>query len=110
MSDTDVDGNRLLTAGIWRSDSTPNLEVQGGQGMHFVVTNTGVLGVSVSVTANDGEEQSSTIAALGVGDLRFSNFGPEPHTWRFNPSIESEGSVVSWRLHSTWIPGDPPNG
>jgi hypothetical protein len=107
--ETDADGNRLLTTGIWRSDSAPPLSVQGGQGMHFVVTNPNVLPASLSVSANSGEEHSSIVAPSGAADFGFSIFGNEPHSWTFNPSIETDGSTLIWKLFSTWIPGDPPN-
>jgi hypothetical protein len=57
--------------------------------MHFVVTNTGITGLSLSIAANNGLQRSSTLAALGVGDFRFEDSGPEPHGWTFTPSIET---------------------
>ena len=62
--ETDADGNRLLITGLWRSDSTPSLTVQGGQGMHFVVTNSNVLPATLSISGDDGEEASRSLLLL----------------------------------------------
>ena len=77
--------------------------------MHFVVTNSNVLPATLSISGDDGEEATSIVAPLGTADFRFSNFGNEPHSWTFTPSIDTDGSILSWKLFSTWIPGDPPN-
>lgn len=110
MSEADSDGRRLLTTGSWTADSAPDVTVQGGQVMHFAVKNANVLGVSLSIKAQTGEEHGMIILPGTTGDYVFSQFGSEPMGWRFTPSITSDAAVVTWKLYSTWIPGDPPNG
>lgn len=104
---TDSDGLRLLTSGSWNSGTT--LMVQGGQGMHFKISNTNVLGTTITITAQSGESHSSIILPMGSVDLTFSIFGNEPMGWTFNISTDSDAFIVTWCLYSTWIPGDSPN-
>src|SRR6266700_3200418 len=103
----DSDGRRLLTSGSWNSGT--NLTVQGGQGMHFNISNANVLGTTITIAANSGESHSTIITPLGSADLQFSIFGNEPMGWTFNISTNSDAFIVTWCLYSTWIPGDPPN-
>jgi len=110
MSEVDSDGRRLLTTGSWTADSTPDVSVQGGQSMHFAVTNANLLGVSLSIKAQDGQEHGMIILPATIGDYVFASFGNEPMGWTFTPTIDSDAAVVTWKLFSTWIPGDPPNG
>ena len=109
MSDVDSGGRRLLTTGSWTAGSTPDVSVQGGQSMHFAVTNANILGASVSIKAQDGEQFGMIILPATTGDFVFASFGNEPTSWTFTPTIDSDAAVVTWKLYSTWIPGDPPN-
>ncbi len=110
MNEVDSDGRRLLTSGSWTADSTPDVAVQGGQSMHFAVTNVNVLGVSLTINAQDGQQQGGLILPGMTADYIFSAFGREPMGWTFSPKIDSDAAVLTWKLFSTWIPGDPPNG
>ena len=110
MSVGDSSGRRLLTTGSWTAESTPVISIQGGQSMHFAVSNANALGVSISITAQDGEQQGSIILPATTADYIFAAFGAEPMGWTFTPTIDSDAAVVTWQLFSTWIPGDPPNG
>jgi hypothetical protein len=79
--------------------------------MNFVVHNGNVLGTTLTIEADTGEKHSAVIPP-GVTDdtnFSFSIFGPEPRTWNFDVSTNSDAFVVTWCLYSTWIPGDPPN-
>jgi hypothetical protein len=104
---TDSSGFRLLTSGSWNSGTT--LNVQGGQGMHFYISNVNALGTTITITAGTGESHSSIIAPLGSADLNFSIFGNEPMGWMFNISTNSDAFIVTWCLYSTWLPGDANN-
>jgi hypothetical protein len=104
---TDGTGRRLLTSGTWNSGT--NLSEQGGQGMHFHVSNLNPLGTSITIAAGSGESHSAIITPLGSADLEFSVFGNEPMGWDFDVSTDSDAFIVAWCLYSTWIPGDPPN-
>jgi hypothetical protein len=90
-------------------NSGTTLTVQGGQGMHFNVSNVNVLGTTITIAADSGESHSANILPLGSADLVFSIFGNEPMGWRFDISTSSSAFIVTWCLYSTWIPGDPPN-
>jgi hypothetical protein len=103
----DSDGNRLLDNGTW--NSATSLIEQGGQLMHFQITNQNVLGTTITIKADTGESHSLVIGPQLTGDISFSIFGPEPRTWNFTIDTNSDAFTVSWALFSTWIPGDPPN-
>jgi hypothetical protein len=79
--------------------------------MLFVVENTNpLLPVYITVTADDRQTQSAVIPPKGTRQLRFSSFGgPSPRIWTFFPSFNSDGSIVTWKLYSSWVEGDPPN-
>ena len=100
-------GHRLHSSGSWSSSTT--LTVQGGQAMHFRVTNTNLLGTTIVITGRN-QIQQANILPLGHVDLNFSLFGAEPIQWTFQVSTNSDAFIVTWCLYSTWIPGDPPNG
>ena len=100
-------GNRLLDNGTW--NSATSLIEQGGQLMHFQITNQNVLGTTITIKADTGESHSLVIGPQLTGDISFSIFGPEPRTWNFTIDTNSDAFTVSWALFSTWIPGDPPN-
>ena len=108
MASVDADGNRLLDNGVFNSSA--RLTEQGGQLMHFQLTNQNVLGTTITVEAMSGEKHSVLILPQMTADMSFSMFGPEPRTWTFTVDTDSDAFVVSWALFSTWIPGDPPNG
>jgi hypothetical protein len=105
---TDDQGWRLLDTGTWNGSAT--LSYQGGQGMHFQVKNVNVLGTTLSIHSNLGGDQSQLIGPGMTLDLTFSCFGSEPMGWTFDISSDSDAFIVAWRLFSTWLPGDPPNG
>lgn len=99
-----------MTSGIWGAGST-DLTVQGGQGMHFAVTNTSVHLTPLSIKSQfAGDEQSKIVPPGTSADYEFSNFGREPIGWTFTASVEVDTASIAWKLFSTWIPGDPPNG
>jgi hypothetical protein len=78
--------------------------------MHLAVTNANVLGVSLSIQSQDGQQQGGIILPGTTADYLFASFGSEPMGWKFSPTINSDAAVVTWKLFSTWVPGDPPNG
>jgi hypothetical protein len=107
MASTDSDGNRLHSAGTWNSGT--NLDVQGGQIMHFAISNLNALGTTIDILSNLGGHHNSVILPGGTVDLAFSCFGNEPMAWNFAVSTNSDAFLVSWNLYSSWVPGDPPN-
>jgi len=104
---TDEDGNRRLASGSWNSDA--RLAYQGGQIMHFKVTNVNILGTTITIRSNLGGKKSILIPPLMTVDIRFDCFGGEPMGWTFNVSTDSDAFIVTWELYSSWIPGDAPN-
>jgi len=108
--DSDSEGRRLLTTGSWIATSTPEFSIKGGQVMHFAVTNINVLGVSIRLEGSNGQVLGGILLPGMTGDYVFSAFGNEPMQWTFSPSIDTDASVVTWKLFSSWVPGDPPNG
>lgn len=104
----DSDGKRLLQSGSWTGSST--VSVQGGQGMHFVLTDNNVLGTTITIDSNLGGSKSLVLVPAVDMDMEFDCFGSEPMGWTFNISTDSDAFVVLWKLYSTWVPGDPPNG
>lgn len=99
---------RLLTSGVWNSNTT--LTVQGGQAMWFKIRNTNVLGTTISITDQARQNKQSIILPLTSVEFVFSIFGSEPMGWRFDVSTNSDAFMVTWELWSTWVAGDPPNG
>jgi hypothetical protein len=109
MADTDADGNRLHSSGSWSGSS--HLSVQGGQAMHFQISNLNVLGTTITIRADrTGESKSQLILPQSSADISFTVFGAEPMGWNFDTSTNSDAFIVSWNLFSSWLPGDPPNG
>ena len=108
--EVDADGRKLLTTGSWTSMSTPEVSIQGGQAMHFAVTNLSPHGVSIALKGSNQQELGGILLPGMTGDYVFSSFGNEPMPWIFTPSIASDAATLTWKLFSTWIPGDPPNG
>ncbi len=104
---TNSDGHRLHSSGSW--NSATSLSVQGGQAMHFRVSNANALGTTITIRGR-GQTQQATILPFGHADLRFSIFGSEPIGWDFDVSTNSDAFIVTWCLYSAWLPGDPPNG
>ncbi len=45
-----------------------------------------------------------------TGDYLFAGFGTETMGWIFTATINLDAAVVTWKLFSIEIPGDPPNG
>lgn len=101
-------GYRLLTSGIWSSNTS--LAISGGQGMWFKIRNTNVLGTTIRIRAQSGETRSSIILPASSVEFVFAIFGNEPMGWRFDISTDSDAFMVTWELWSTWVPGMPPNG
>ena len=110
MGEVDAGGRRILTAGSWAANSTPPLSIKGGQSMHFAVTNINILGVQLTIKTQYDQEKSLTILPGVTGDYVFETFGDLPINWTFTPSIDSDAGVVTWKLFSTWLPGDAPFG
>ena len=106
--DTDSDGFKLLDSGSWNGSSTSNY--QGGQAMHFAIKNANVLGTTITIDSNLGGSQSLLILPAQSVDMKFTCFGSEPMGWTFNVSSDSDAFIVAWKLYSSWVPGDPPNG
>jgi hypothetical protein len=104
----DSQGRRLLQAGSWTGSST--LSVQGGQAMHFVLTNLNMLGTTITIESNLGGSKNLILVPQMDTDMEFDCFGSEPMGWTFNISTDSDAFVVGWKLYATWLPGDPPNG
>jgi large repetitive protein len=99
-SPADAQGRQLLWSGAWNEDS--KLKCDGGQGIHFVVTNINATGTTLQVSASDGETSSALTA-----DLNFAMFGQEPISWSFEISSASDAFTVTYCLYSTWIPSPP---
>ena len=81
--------------------------------MHFAVKNVNVLGTMFSITAkfSTGDTtKSALIPPQTTADFLFTQFGSEPMGWQFDIDSDSDAFIVTWKLFSTWIPGDPPNG
>jgi hypothetical protein len=101
---------RFLTMGLWRSDLTPPIRIQGGQVMRFVLNNVNAKDVTVSIDSIAGK-QTVNVPGSSSAEARFKCHGDEPMYWAFTPIFEetalSGGDVVAWKLYSTWIPGDP---
>ncbi|MFH1719391.1 MAG: papain-like cysteine protease family protein [Planctomycetota bacterium] len=98
---------RQLTSGTWNSNTT--LNVQGGQGMWFKVTNVNVLGTTIRISDNLGQSKGSVILPQTTVNFLFTCFGNEPMSWRFDIRSESDAFMVTWELWSTWAPGMPHN-
>jgi hypothetical protein len=107
--DRDSDGRSLLQSGVWNGDTT--LSVQGGQAMHFVISNLNVIGTQIEITASpfNDTRRADVPAQLSVGLDPFARFGAEPMEWDFEISTEADTFLVEWCLFSTWVPGDPNN-
>ena len=105
-SPADSDGRKFLAEGIW--NAATKLQVRGGQAMHFTITNANVVGTSVRVRADNGQELYAPLPlpALSV-DFLFTRFGPEPDTWSFDVSTDADAFFVTWCLWSTWVPTVP---
>ncbi len=99
---------RMLTSGTWNSNTT--LNVQGGQAMWFKIRNANVLGTTISITDQAGQNKQSIILPQTTVEFVFSIFGSEPMGWRFDIRTNSDAFMVTWELWSTWVPGMPPNG
>ena len=98
---------RRLTSGSWSGNTS--LSIQGGQGMWFKIHNTNVLGATINISDQFGQNKSSVILPLGSVEFLFTVFGNEPMYWRFDISTNSDAFLVTWELWSTWVPGMPPN-
>jgi hypothetical protein len=102
-----VPNHKLLLAGIWNSATT--LRIQGGQSMTFILTNTNVLGTTITIAAQSGQKHSQVLIPILPVRINFSVFGREPMGWVFSIRTDSDAFLVTWQLWSTWVPGDPPN-
>ncbi len=107
-SPSNPDNYQLLTSGTWNGNTT--LNVQGGQAMWFKIRNTNVLGTTISITDQAGQNKQSIILPQSSVEFVFAIFGSEPMGWRFDIRTNSSAFMVTWELHSTWVPGMPPNG
>lgn len=106
--DKDAEGFGVLASGSWNADT--KLSYEGGQVMHFQIKNTNVLGTTLSISSNLGGNKSSIILPQQTVDMRFDCFGSEPMGWSFDISTNSDAFITSWKLYSSWLPGDPKNG
>jgi hypothetical protein len=106
--ETDEEGFKLRDSGSWNGSA--QLSYQGGQVMHFKVKNVNVLGTTITIDSNLGGKKSIIILPQQTVDLRFDCFGSEPMSWTFDISTNSDAFIVTWKLYSSWIPGDAPNG
>ena len=106
-ADVDDEGFRLRDSGSWNSSA--QLTSRGGQIMHFKVKNINILGTSIAIQSNLGGKKQILILPQQTVDLRFDCFGSEPMSWSFDISTESDAFIVTWKLYSSWLPGDPPN-
>jgi hypothetical protein len=105
---TDSEGFKLLDSGSWNGSAT--LNYQGGQAMHFALNNVNVLGTTITINSNLGGNQSLLILPAQSVDMKFTCFGSEPMGWTFDISSDSDAFILAWKLYSSWVPGDPPNG
>ena len=104
---TDAEGNRFLKGGTWNGNS--NLNVKGGQVMHFEISNLNVLGTTITITSNLGGKKSLIIPPMMTLSMVFDCFGSEPMGWNFSIETNSDAFIVAWKLYSSWVTGDPPN-
>jgi hypothetical protein len=98
---------KTLDSGSWNGPTSASY--QGGQLMHYQITNVNILGTTITIDSNLGGTQSSIILPTQTVDFKFTCFGSEPMGWTFNISTASDVFLVTWQLSSTWVPGDPPN-
>ena len=98
---------KLLDTGSWYSDNSSHYN--GGQAMHYQITNVNILGTTISIDSNLDGSKSILIPPQVTMDLIFTCFGNEPMGWKFDISSDSDAFIVNWKLFSTWVPGDPPN-
>lgn len=94
-------------SGSWTTNTT--YRKSGGQNMTFKVKNINVLGTTLTMESNLAGLKSSIIPPMITMDFEFGCFGPEPMSWSFDISTNSDAFIVTWELFSTWIEGDPPN-
>lgn len=94
---------KFLAGGGWTGSE--NIKYKGGQLMHFKVTNTNILGTTITISSNHAGRQSLIIPPLSTVDINFTLFGDEPIDWTFDISTDSDVFVVTWKLYSTWVPG-----
>lgn len=104
----DATGRQLLAEGLWNANTT--LSLRGGQGMHFRVTNTNVVGTQLTITSNGGggADTGILVPPLTTRDYPdFSTASVEPISWTFDVSTVSDVFAVTWCLYSTWVPAVP---
>lgn len=99
---------KLLDSGSWIGSTTSHY--QGGQSMRYQVKNINVLGTTITIDSNRDGSRSLIIPPLATIDIKFAVFGTEPIGWQFDISTDSDAFIVTWKLFSTWIPGDPTDG
>jgi hypothetical protein len=103
----DAAGRRLSQSGSW--NGAASLDVQGGQGMNFVLKNLNVLGTTITISSNLAGSKNLILAPQVEQEMEFDCFGNEPMGWHFDVSTDSDAFLVGWQLFATWISGDPPN-
>lgn len=102
-SPSNPDNYRLLTSGTWNSNT--RLTVQGGQGVWFKIKNVNVLGTTISIADQAGQNKQSIILPQTTVEFVFTTFGTEPMGWCFDIRTDSDAFMVTWELWSTWVPG-----
>src|SRR5262245_44752713 len=76
MADLDSDGNQLHSGGTWNGST--NIIVQGGQAMHYQITNLNLLGTTITIGADRTQESKSQILGpQGTIDITFTIFGAD---------------------------------
>ena len=113
MAETDSDGRGdCLRQGSWTADSAPGSRFQSKEdrACTLKLPTRMYLVCPLSIQSQDSQQQGGIVLPFTTADYVFDSFGTEPTGWTFTPTIDSDAAIVTWKLFSTWIPGDPPNG
>jgi hypothetical protein len=103
----DRDNRNFYAAGAWNADTSFTEAL--GQAVWITVKNLNVLGTTIVVDSNHGQEQRLILLPQQSHTFYFAVFSSEPVGWEFDVSTLSDAFIVTYRIESTWIPGMPPN-
>jgi hypothetical protein len=102
----DNKGRRLIKSGIFNCNTSMSFE--GGMVINFIIENANVLGTTITISAYS-QSESRIILPLGSAEILFTRFGSEPQHWMFDISTNSDAFICTYKVYSTWVPGDRPN-
>jgi hypothetical protein len=112
-ADKDLAGRRFHSAGFW-TEPSDRLRFRAGQGIHFEIRNANVFPVDITIReinfSGGDNQQTVTVLPFQKRDIVLSVFGEEPIDWNLQVHTylgrTDLGFLVTWKLYSTWIPGD----